>query len=229
MALKAILFGSIGTIAETSEMQREAYNEAFREAGLDWHWDRSAYEKMIETPGGLRRIETYDRARGARIDAASLHARKTEIFQNRLSAGVALRPGVHDLVVAAKTNGIKLALCSTTDALTVSRLVRAARPALPQGAFDFLGDAAAVSRPKPDSEIFIAALRAFAVAAVDAVAIEDSPESAAAAMLAGIPLVAFPGARHAHRLFPGAQRISRRLEPAQFGLTLAGKGLAAAE
>lgn len=229
MALKAILFGSIGTIAETSEMQREAYNEAFREAGLDWHWDRGSYEKMIETPGGLRRIETFGRARGDQIDAASLHARKTEIFQDRISAGVALRPGVHDLVVAAKTNGIKLALCSTTDAVTVSRLVRSARPALPQGAFDFLGDAASVSRPKPDSEIFIAALRAFAVAAVDAVAIEDSPESAAAAMLAGIPVVAFPGARHAHRPFPGVQRIARRLEPARFGLSLAGKGLAAAE
>ena len=33
--MKAILFGSIGTLIETSDLQREAFNEAFKEAGLD--------------------------------------------------------------------------------------------------------------------------------------------------------------------------------------------------
>ena len=35
---KAILFGSIGTIVETSELQRKSFNQAFSEAGLDWNW-----------------------------------------------------------------------------------------------------------------------------------------------------------------------------------------------
>ena len=37
--MKAILFGSIGTLIETSDIQRESFNEAFKEAGLDWYWD----------------------------------------------------------------------------------------------------------------------------------------------------------------------------------------------
>ena len=37
--MKAILFGSIGTLIETSDLQREAFNQAFKEAGLDWYWD----------------------------------------------------------------------------------------------------------------------------------------------------------------------------------------------
>ena len=32
--MKAILFGSIGTLIETSDLQREAFNQAFKEAGL---------------------------------------------------------------------------------------------------------------------------------------------------------------------------------------------------
>ncbi|MFT7179418.1 MAG: phosphoglycolate phosphatase-like HAD superfamily hydrolase, partial [Oceanospirillaceae bacterium] len=38
MTTKAILFGSIGTLVETSELQRRAFNQAFSEAGLDWNW-----------------------------------------------------------------------------------------------------------------------------------------------------------------------------------------------
>ena len=34
--MKAILFGSIATLIETSDLQREAFNQAFKEAGLNW-------------------------------------------------------------------------------------------------------------------------------------------------------------------------------------------------
>jgi len=44
MNYKAILFGSIGTLIETSDLQRESFNEAFKEAGLDWYWDQEDYE-----------------------------------------------------------------------------------------------------------------------------------------------------------------------------------------
>ena len=36
MKYKAILFGSIGTLIESSDIQRNAFNEACKEAGLDW-------------------------------------------------------------------------------------------------------------------------------------------------------------------------------------------------
>jgi hypothetical protein len=36
---QTILFGSISTVADTSELQREAFNAAFAEHGLDWRWD----------------------------------------------------------------------------------------------------------------------------------------------------------------------------------------------
>ena len=49
---KAILFGSIGTLVETSELQRTAFNQAFSEAGLDWTWNpdetKSCLKNLVE-------------------------------------------------------------------------------------------------------------------------------------------------------------------------------------
>ena len=36
--IKAILFGSIGTIVETSDIQRNSFNDAFKLTGLNWNW-----------------------------------------------------------------------------------------------------------------------------------------------------------------------------------------------
>ena len=34
--MATILFGSISTLADTSELQRQAFNDAFKAYGLDW-------------------------------------------------------------------------------------------------------------------------------------------------------------------------------------------------
>ena len=43
MKYKALLFGSIGTLIESSDIQRNSFNQAFNEAGLDWYWDEQDY------------------------------------------------------------------------------------------------------------------------------------------------------------------------------------------
>ena len=56
--MKACLLGSIGVIVETSRLQRLAYNAAFEELGLDVYWNVATYCKLLEVPGGLRRLES---------------------------------------------------------------------------------------------------------------------------------------------------------------------------
>lgn len=50
--MSAVLFGSISTIADTSELQRQAFNQAFRIHGLDWDWNREDYRGMLAASGG---------------------------------------------------------------------------------------------------------------------------------------------------------------------------------
>lgn len=45
MRLQAILFG-IGTLVDTRDVEREAYNSVFQEAGLPWRWDAGTYARL---------------------------------------------------------------------------------------------------------------------------------------------------------------------------------------
>ena len=57
MAIKAILFGSIGTIVETSNIQRNCFNLAFKISGLKWHWSKVLYQSMLKKSGGEKRVK----------------------------------------------------------------------------------------------------------------------------------------------------------------------------
>ena len=46
--MKSIFFGSIGSLVECSEIQRKAFNLAFKEYGLDWYWNIANYIKMLK-------------------------------------------------------------------------------------------------------------------------------------------------------------------------------------
>ena len=57
--LKAVIFGAIGTIAETSDLQRQAFNAAFKATGLDWNWNPEVYRDLLKINGGQNRIASY--------------------------------------------------------------------------------------------------------------------------------------------------------------------------
>ena len=59
MKYKALLFGSIGTLIESSNIQRNSFNEAFKEAGLDWYWDEQDYRILLKKSGGTKSCLLY--------------------------------------------------------------------------------------------------------------------------------------------------------------------------
>ena len=76
MNYKAILFGSIGTLIETSDLQRESFNEAFKEAGLDWYWDQEDYKLLLKQSGGTKRIEDFAEKNNTTVEAKKLEREK---------------------------------------------------------------------------------------------------------------------------------------------------------
>ena len=70
--MKALLFGSIGTLIETSNIQREAFNQAFKEIGLDWHWDQESYKQLLKKSGGTKRIKDFAEKNNTNDDAKKL-------------------------------------------------------------------------------------------------------------------------------------------------------------
>ena len=210
MILQAIIFGSIGTLTETSELQRQAFNTAFRDAGLDWLWDAETYAELVADgqSGGEERINGFAARQGVDLPAgqtAVLHAHKSAIFQSMMTRG-GLQPnaGVVDLLVEARAAGIGLAMASTTSAANIDAMFAATAPALTADMFDIVLSAESVARGKPSPDVYIAALRHLGVPASAAVAIEDTRQSLAAPLAAGIATLVVPGAIARHQDFGDA-------------------------
>lgn len=209
--MSAILFGSISTLADTSELQRRAFNEAFAAHGLDWTWERTDYVRMLESNGGADRVAAYAEARGEEVDAAAVHRSKSEIFQKLLGdGGIEPRSGVVDTVEAARRDGVKLGLVTTTSPENVSALIAALSPHVDVADFDVVVDSSQVSTPKPDRAAYDFALEQLGVHAQDAVAIEDNLGGVQSAMSAGVNVVAFPNENtREHGFDPAAVRVDR--------------------
>jgi HAD superfamily hydrolase (TIGR01509 family) len=198
---KAILFGSIGTLAETSHLQRHAFNGAFAEAGLDWHWDEHTYHGLLKRSGGKQRIEAYAQSVGMNVDAAQLHARKSALFQEALSdTELPLRPGVQSMLVEAQARRIPVALATCTSRSNIGGILQAT--GLSEGTFACIVDRSIIQEAKPAPDAFTKALELLELNASDAVAIEDNPDGARAALDAGLACVVTAGAAHQESLFP---------------------------
>ena len=205
--MSAILFGSISTVADTSELQRRAFNDAFAEHGLDWRWDREDYLAMLETAGGRDRVAEYARSRGESVDADAVHETKSVRFRESLgSSGLAARPGVLDTIRGAKDQGLKVGLVTTTSPDNVSALIEALGPDLRRDDFDVVVDSSRVDTPKPDAAAYAYALREVGEERSACVAVEDNVNGVQAAAAAGVTCVAFPNENTAAHEFPDAAR-----------------------
>lgn len=190
--MTAILFGSISTLADTSEMQRDAFNRAFAEHGLDWQWGRDEYRRMLGGNGGANRIADYAAERGQEVDAAAVHATKSKLFQDSLAnATLTARPGVRETIAAAKAARAKVAFITTTSPQNVAALLTAF-PDLVPGDFDLITDTSDGYPSKPDPAVYAAAVAALAQDPAECVAVEDNIGGVQSAVAAGLRCAAFP-------------------------------------
>lgn len=211
--MPAILFGSISTVADTSELQREAFNQAFAEHGLTWSWDRDEYVTMLQRSGGAQRIADYAAERGEQVDADAVHATKSRRFQENLAtADVTPRPGVAETIKAAKGSGYRVGLVTTTSRANITALLDAVAPEVSADDFDVIVDSSEVDNPKPDAAAYTYALGELGETAERCVAVEDNVEGAESAAAAGVACVAFPNENTTGQEFDAARARVDRIE-----------------
>lgn len=203
--MSAILFGSISTVADTSELQRQAFNQSFDIHGLGWTWDRDQYRAMLSQSGGESRISDYAQSVGQRVDSKAVHATKSEIFRDLMAtAELTPRAGVVDTIKRAKDAEWKVGLVTTTSGDNVLSLLSALSPAVQMGDFDVIVSSSSVEQPKPDKAAYSFALTNLSEEPGDCVAIEDNVEGVQAAVAAGLACVAFPNENTAGHDFASA-------------------------
>ncbi|MEB3264015.1 MAG: HAD-IA family hydrolase [Synechococcus sp.] len=192
MPLRALLWDVDGTLAETErDGHRPAFNAAFAEAGLPWHWEVATYGRLLAISGGRERISAFlEQVEGAPPDPGrveQLQRRKQHHYRQRLAAGqVALRPGVARLLGEAAAAGLPQAIVTTSGRVAVQALLEAQLAAwMPSLPVWVCGED--VARKKPDPEAYRQACTRLGVAPAAALALEDSPQGLRAAAGAGVP------------------------------------------
>ena len=195
--MKAILFGSIGTLIETSDLQREAFNQAFKEAGLDWYWDQEDYTKLLKKSGGTKRIEDFAEKNNTTVDAKKIRERKTQIYNDKInSTFIPPREGVLDVLEYAHKNNIKIGFVTSTTPDNIDAVFKTLNNQIKKNHFDFIGNNSQINEPKPAPDIYIKALNSLELKSSECIAIEDTVESALSADRAKIKCIAFPGLFH---------------------------------
>jgi HAD superfamily hydrolase (TIGR01509 family) len=199
MTLTAFLFDVDGTLADTErDGHRVAFNQAFAEAGLDWHWDVPLYGELLAVTGGKERMRHYldryrpDWARPADLDSliAGLHAAKTKHYTKLLAqGGIPLRPGVARLLNEARAAGIRLAIATTTTPENVTALLEHAISPQAVHWFEVIAAGDVVPAKKPAPDIYDYALAKMKLTPDVCLAFEDSENGLHSARGAGLRTV----------------------------------------
>lgn len=226
--LQALIFDVDGTLADTERAHLAAFNHAFAEEGLDWHWDEALYTRLLDISGGKERMLHHWRSvnphlkdiggAGVRDTLDRLHQIKTAAYEQAVNDGaVALRPGVLRLMDEALRANIRLAIATTTSPVNIAALLRRAIGLDWRSHFVAIGDASTAPLKKPHPQVYQHMLSALGLPASACVAFEDSANGLQAATAAGLATVITPTPFTRHHDFGQALRVVPDLN--QVGLT----------
>lgn len=201
MTIEALIFDVDGTLADTEEAHRVAFNLAFERYRLGWSWNRDEYRELLKVTGGKERLAAFicnlpidaDERKRLMSIIAPLHAEKTRFYSSLVTdGGVPLREGVRTLLDDALACGYRLGIASTTTAVNVDALLTATLGLRGRDMFSVIACGDQVRTKKPAPDIYRLALANLGLDAAHAIGFEDSANGLAAAVAAGLWTVVTP-------------------------------------
>ncbi len=202
--MPALIFDCDGVLADTErDGHLVAFNQMWREQGVNWQWTLDQYAEKLKIGGGKERIASLARDADFRAafsvpasdeawlaTVAEWHKRKSDIFKQLVMSGALPgRPGVKRLAQEARDRGWTLAVCSTSALASVQAVLQTVmgEPLAAGFAAVFAGDIVKAKKPAPD--IYNHAADTLGLSHRDCVVIEDSRNGLLAATAAGMACI----------------------------------------
>ena len=179
--IQCLIFDFDGTLAETEEAHRNAFNKAFNSNKLNWYWDQHIYKKLLQIAGGKERIEFYNKSFSSNSkqinskDIEEMHLQKTKFYSQSVSQGlVQLRPGIRELLEKAKYYKKKIAISTSTSRDNVTLLLKSCLNENPEDIFSFISTGDLVQKKKPSPDLYKLVLAEMNLMPEECLAFEDS-------------------------------------------------------
>ena len=193
--LAALIFDVDGTLADTErDGHRVAFNRAFTEMGLDWHWSIELYGELLAIAGGKERLKFYLEKYQPDWQTENItefivqtHQLKSQYYRSLLQEGaIPLRPGVKRLILEARDQGIRLAIATTSSLPNATALLETT---LDPAWFEVIGAGDIVEHKKPAPDIYNYVLLQMNIAPENCLVFEDTAHGLAAATQAQLKTI----------------------------------------
>jgi HAD superfamily hydrolase (TIGR01509 family) len=213
MKTKALIFDVDGTLVDTEELHRKAFNQVFVNYNLAWEWTPELYTDLLHYSGGVDRLFAYVQRSGMTASEKSylteivpmLHREKTQIYTELVhGTAVRARTGVARLIAEALGEGLKVALVATSAFADVRGLAEATLGEKIATALDPIVCIDHVAHKKPAPDLYCLAVNQLRIPAEACVAFEDSANGLAAAKQASLFTIVTPTRWTASQDFQGA-------------------------
>ena len=232
--VKALIFDCDGVLVDTErDAHRVGFNRAFAHFGIDAEWSVERYAQLLLVAGGKERMKAYFDQDGWPEDKVAEFGGKDELIKalhlyktdqvSQIVQELPVRPGVLRIVDEAMAAGVRLGVCTTSNAKFIDAVLDLFGQER-KAAFEFVHAGDVVSKKKPDPEIYELATKSLGLAPADCVVIEDSRNGLLAAHGAGYPVLITTSTYTVDEDFSEAARVVPELGDDPALVTLADLG-----
>ena len=193
--LQGVYWDLDGTIANTElEAHLPAFNLAFNDFGLSWHWDTNKYLQLLKINGGKNRIAYYSKINqnGFSNDLIiKIHERKQLHYLKIIKKNcVKLKIGVFRLIKELHRNNIRQFIVTSSSRkqvdLLVENLFNGFNP------FEFIISSEDVDLKKPNPLPYLKAIKLSGIKKNNSIVFEDSNPGLKSSLAANLPTIFVP-------------------------------------
>lgn len=209
--LRGIIFDVDGTLADTEEIHRIAFNKTFQEFNLDWHWSEEKYAELLSISGGKERMTKFGSTLHKEFRTekeflaliSDMHKRKSIIYRQVLSEKkITLRPGVLRLIDELINENISLNIATSSSLENVDTLLKYNLGSEWRKLFDVVESSDTTKEKKPNPAVYKNVLRRSSLNVEHVIAIEDTQNGLMAAVLASLKTIVTTHPMTSKNVFP---------------------------
>ena len=194
-SLKGVYWDLDGTIANTElEAHLPAFNKAFRDLGINWHWDSNKYIELLRINGGKNRIAYYSKLNNDDFPEdliIRIHEIKQYHYLEKIKENcVKLKTGVFRLVRELHRKKVRQFIVTSSSRkqvdLLLENLFNGFNP------FEFIISSEDVELKKPNPLPYLKAIKLSGIKENNSIVFEDSNPGLKSSLAANLPTIFVP-------------------------------------